>query len=140
MWTTRHDTDTASKQRDLDQLKQDRARDLSRLQGIFFLSFSFNSIPLSFFSFFIFFKTHFTYHLLSELTERYAEYESVVMGDKERKAKQRAAAEQAIKELAGAIRIQAWWRGIMVRHKLGPFKVKKSAKKSGKKGKKGKKK
>lgn len=33
---------------------------------------------------------------------------------------------QAVRELSAAIRIQAWWRGMMVRHKLGPFKQKKS--------------
>jgi hypothetical protein len=44
-----------------------------------------------------------------------------------------------VKELAAAIRIQAWWRGQLVRHQLGPFKAKKSSAKK-KKGGKGKKK
>ena len=41
-----------------------------------------------------------------------------------------------MRSLAAAVRIQAWWRGMLVRHKLGPFR---SGKKSGKKkgGKKG---
>jgi IQ domain-containing protein G len=39
-------------------------------------------------------------------------------------------------ELAGAIRIQAWWRGVMVRRQLGPFKPKKKSAKSKKKEKK----
>ena len=58
------------------------------------------------------------------------------------KEKAKADALRSVVELAAAVRVQAWWRGLMVRHKLGPFKGsggKKSAKK-GKKGKKGKKK
>eukprot|EP00730_Choanoeca_flexa_P000379 TRINITY_DN10176_c0_g1_i1.p1 TRINITY_DN10176_c0_g1~~TRINITY_DN10176_c0_g1_i1.p1 ORF type:complete len:386 (+),score=132.43 TRINITY_DN10176_c0_g1_i1:901-2058(+) len=75
---------------------------------------------------------------LQELTEQYNEYDTIVKQDAKRKEKMKEAAERAVKELAAAIRLQAWWRGMLVRHKLGPFKVKKSAKK-GKKGKKKKK-
>lgn len=43
-------------------------------------------------------------------------------------------------QLRSAIKIQAWWRGTMVRKGLGPFKKKKKSKppKASKKGKKGK--
>jgi len=72
---------------------------------------------------------------LQELTERYNEYNKIVQKDLQRKEKMRLAAERAIKELAAAIRIQAWWRGLLVRHKMGPYKdKKKSAKSSKKKG------
>lgn len=72
---------------------------------------------------------------LQELTEKYNEFERVVEDDRIRKEKQARAAQQAVLELAAAIRLQAWWRGMMVRHKLGPFKPSKKTSK-GKKGKK----
>ena len=42
---------------------------------------------------------------------------------------------QAVRELAATIRLQAWWRGMLVRHQLGPFKpqTKKPKKKKDKK-------
>jgi len=72
---------------------------------------------------------------LQELTDKYAEFEKVVLDDRQRKEKQARVAQQAILELTAAIRLQAWWRGMLVRHKLGPFKAKKKSAK-GKKGKK----
>ncbi|XP_062522092.1 dynein regulatory complex protein 9-like [Corticium candelabrum] len=78
---------------------------------------------------------------LKELTEKYTEYEEVVVDERMlcEKAKRRAEQEQL--EANAAIKLQAWWRGILVRHQLGPYskkkKGKKSGKKSGKKGKKG---
>ncbi len=65
---------------------------------------------------------------MAELTEKYAEYEKVVEDDRQRKARQARVAKQAVLELAAAIRVQAWWRGMLVRHKLGPFKPKKADK------------
>eukprot|EP00045_Choanoeca_perplexa_P022833 m.11009 g.11009 ORF g.11009 m.11009 type:complete len:387 (-) comp9739_c0_seq1:67-1227(-) len=70
---------------------------------------------------------------LQDLTEQYNEYDKIVKQDAKRKKKMKEAAERAVKELAASIRIQAWWRGMLVRHKMGPFKAKKSAKKGGKK-------
>lgn len=71
---------------------------------------------------------------LQELTRLYAEYEQVVVEDRVEKEKARRKAEQEAMELRAAIKVQAWWRGIMVRKGLGAYSKKK--KKKGKKGKK----
>jgi kinesin family protein 6/9 len=70
---------------------------------------------------------------LQELTRLYAEYEQVVIEDRIEKEKARRRLEQEARELAACIKCQAWWRGVMVRRCLGPYKKKK--KKAGKKGK-----
>ncbi|EDO39999.1 predicted protein [Nematostella vectensis] len=82
---------------------------------------------------------------LQELTQKYTEYEKVVIEDRVEKEKARRQAEQEAEELKAIIRLQSWWRGVMVRRQLGPYSKKKKkkgkkGKKSGKKGKKGKKK
>jgi len=82
---------------------------------------------------------------LQELTQKYTEYEKVVIEDRIEKEKARRKAEQEEEELNAATKIQSWWRGTMVRKQLGPYSKKKKkkgkkGKKSGKKGKKGKKK
>jgi len=79
---------------------------------------------------------------LQELTKLYAEYEQVVVEDRILKEKARRKAEQEQEELKGAIHLQAWFRGIMVRRSLGPYskKKKKKGKGKGKKSGKGKKK
>ena len=71
---------------------------------------------------------------LQELTQKYSEYEKVVIEDRIEKEKIRRQAEQEEEELKAAINIQSWWRGMMVRKQLGPYSLKK--KKKGKKGKK----
>lgn len=73
---------------------------------------------------------------LQDLTRLYKEYEQVVVEDRIEKEKARRKAEQEALELKATVKIQAWWRGIMVRKGLGPYGKKK--KKKGKKGKKGK--
>lgn len=72
---------------------------------------------------------------LQELTKLYAEYEQVVVEDRIEKEKARRKEEQELEELKGCVKIQSWWRGVMVRRQLGPYSKKK--KKKGKKGKKG---
>lgn len=72
---------------------------------------------------------------LQDLTKLYAEYEQVVVEDRIEKEKTRRKAELELEELRGAIKLQAWFRGVMVRRGLGPYSKKK--KKKGKKGKKG---
>merc|ERR1711976_342171 len=71
---------------------------------------------------------------LQELTKLYTEYEQVVVEDRIEKEKARRKAEQEAEELKSAIKMQSWWRGVMVRRGLGPYSKKK--KKKGKKGKK----
>lgn len=75
---------------------------------------------------------------LQDLTETYNEYDRVVAQDRKKKLKMQEDAQRSVRELAAAIRIQAWWRGIIVRNKLGSNKDKKKGKgkKSGKKKKK----
>lgn len=71
---------------------------------------------------------------LQELTKMYKEYESVVVDDRYEKEMAKRRAEQLAEEMKACNSIQAWWRGCMVRHQIGPY-----GKKKGKKGKKGKK-
>lgn len=105
-WIDKYETDKEAKQKELDTLKQTKAKDLEKLQ---------------------------------ELTKLYKEYEQIVVEDRIDKEKARRKADQEAIELRSAIKIQAWWRGIMVRKGFGPFGKKKKGK--GKKGKgKGKKK
>ncbi|XP_005104711.1 dynein regulatory complex protein 9 [Aplysia californica] len=108
-WIDKYETDKEAKQKELDTLKQTKAKDLEKLQ---------------------------------ELTKLYKEYEQIVVEDRIEKEKARRKAEQEAIELRSAIRLQAWWRGVMVRKGFGPFGKKKKGKgKKGKgKGKKGKKK
>ncbi|XP_063298928.1 dynein regulatory complex protein 9 [Pelobates fuscus] len=75
--------------------------------------------------------------LLQTLAERYKEYERVITEDRLEKEKARQEKRQAQLELDSTIKIQAWWRGMMVRKGLGAFKKAKSKKGKGK-GKKGK--
>lgn len=72
---------------------------------------------------------------LHELTKLYADYEQVVVKDRIEKEKIRRLQEQELEELKSTVKLQSWWRGIMVRKQLGPYSKKK--KKKGKKGKKG---
>ncbi|KAL3848011.1 hypothetical protein ACJMK2_018896 [Sinanodonta woodiana] len=71
---------------------------------------------------------------LQELSKLYKEYEQVVVEDRIEKEKARRKAELEAIELKASIRLQSWWRGVMVRKGFGPY----SKKKKGKKGKKGK--
>ena len=50
---------------------------------------------------------------LKDLTEKYGGYEEVVEDYRKKKAKQNILAMQSILELAAAIRLQSWWRGII---------------------------
>lgn len=102
-WIEKYETDKEAKQKELDTLKQTKAKDLEKLQ---------------------------------ELTKLYKEYEQIVVEDRIEKEKARRKAEQEAIELRSAIRLQSWWRGVMVRKGFGPFGKKKKGK--GKKGKKGK--
>merc|ERR1712166_286827 len=70
---------------------------------------------------------------LTKKTEEYTEYQKVCQSDRKRRDRQRKQAQQAVRDMAAAVKIQAWWRGMLVRHKLGPFAGKKKGK--GKKGK-----
>ena len=72
---------------------------------------------------------------LQELTRKYAEYEAVVVEDRIEKEKARRKAEQEAREMSATVRIQSWWRGVMVRKGLGSY-SKKKKKGKGKKGKK----
>jgi len=105
-WMKKAETDTETKQQELDELKRNRAHDLAALQ---------------------------------ELTEKYKDYEQVCKDDRQSREDSRIAAQLAVKKLASAIKIQAWWRGMLVRHKMGPFKSKKGKGKGKGKGKKKKK-
>merc|ERR1711948_218110 len=92
VWIDKYETDKEAKQKELDTLKQTKAKDLEKLQ---------------------------------ELTKLYKEYEQIVVEDRIEKEKARRKAEQEAIELRSAIRLQSWWRGVMVRKGFGPFGKKK---------------
>ncbi|XP_018432029.1 PREDICTED: IQ domain-containing protein G [Nanorana parkeri] len=75
--------------------------------------------------------------LLQDLAKQHEEYEKVIIEDRLEKKKAEQQKKQEKMELSSAIKIQAWWKGIMVRKCLGPYKKTKS-KKGKEKGKKGK--
>merc|ERR1712007_384066 len=83
---------------------------------------------------------------LQELARTYDDYERVVIEDRLIKQKKKEEEERRVLEEKSSIKVQAWWRGTMVRRGLGPWrkddkkKEKKREKKGGKKGKKKKKK
>ncbi|CAL8103913.1 unnamed protein product [Calicophoron daubneyi] len=79
-----------------------------------------------------------------ELSEQYREYEAVVLADRIAKEKERQQKEQAELELQASIKIQSWWRTLVIRRNLGSHdkrrrKGRRGGRKGGKKGKKGKK-
>ncbi|XP_068137395.1 dynein regulatory complex protein 9 [Hyperolius riggenbachi] len=79
--------------------------------------------------------------LLQDLAKQYEDYEKVIIQDRVEKETAQKQRKQEQMELASAIKIQAWWKGTMVRKGLGPYKKAKSKKGKGKgkeKGKKGK--
>ncbi|XP_077343819.1 dynein regulatory complex protein 9 [Lithobates pipiens] len=78
--------------------------------------------------------------LLQDLAKQYEEYEKVIIEDRLEKEKAQQQKKQEKMELSSAIKIQAWWKGIMVRKGLGPYRKSKSkkGKEKGKKDKKGK--
>lgn len=61
-------------------------------------------------------------------------YEQVVRDDRAAKERRRRQLEREEQQMNAAVKIQSWWRGMLVRHAIGPHK-----KKKGKKGKKKKK-
>nr|XP_032830967.1 dynein regulatory complex protein 9 isoform X1 [Petromyzon marinus] len=75
---------------------------------------------------------------LQDLARQYSEFEAVVIEDRLEREAERKRLEQEELELRCTVKIQAWWRGVMVRRGLGQYKAPKKAKK-GKKGKKAKK-
>jgi len=76
--------------------------------------------------------------VLQELARTYDDYERVVLEDRAEKQRIREEKERKELELVTSIKIQAWWRGTMVRRGLGEFKQESKKKKGKGKGKKGK--
>ncbi|KAM4627681.1 dynein regulatory complex protein 9 [Polymixia lowei] len=74
--------------------------------------------------------------LLQDLARKYRESEQVVMDDRMEKENLRRQLEREQIERNAVTKVQAWWRGCLVRRGLGPFKKGKKAKEGKKKGKK----
>ncbi|CAF2704171.1 unnamed protein product [Rotaria sp. Silwood2] len=64
----------------------------------------------------------------------FTQYEKVVRDDRAEKERKRRQLEREEQQMNAAVKIQSWWRGMLLRHAIGPHK-----KKKGKKGKKKKK-
>ncbi|XP_005639646.1 dynein regulatory complex protein 9 isoform X1 [Canis lupus baileyi] len=65
---------------------------------------------------------------LQELAKTIREYEQVIIEDRTEKEKTRKKIEQEDLELKSIIKLQAWWRGTMVRREIGGFKMPKKDK------------
>uniref|UniRef100_A0A2K5S288 Dynein regulatory complex protein 9 n=1 Tax=Cebus imitator TaxID=2715852 RepID=A0A2K5S288_CEBIM len=60
---------------------------------------------------------------LQDLAKTIREYEQVIIEDRIEKEKSRKKAEQNLLELKSVIKIQAWWRGTMIRKEIGGFRM-----------------
>nr|XP_019579228.1 PREDICTED: IQ domain-containing protein G isoform X1 [Rhinolophus sinicus] len=60
---------------------------------------------------------------LQELAKTLREYEQVIIEDRMEKEKSRKKQEQEILELKSIIKLQAWWRGTVVRKEIGSFRM-----------------
>ncbi|XP_069886094.1 dynein regulatory complex protein 9 [Dipodomys merriami] len=65
---------------------------------------------------------------LQELAKMIREYEQVIMEDRIEKEKTRKKIEQDDLELKSIIKLQAWWRGTVVRREIGTFRLPKKEK------------
>lgn len=65
---------------------------------------------------------------LQELARTLREYEQVIIEDRIEKEKTRKKIEQDILELKSVLKLQAWWRGTVVRREIGGFKMPKKDK------------
>ncbi|XP_033259735.1 dynein regulatory complex protein 9 isoform X1 [Orcinus orca] len=69
---------------------------------------------------------------LQELAKTIREYEQVIIEDRIEKEKTRKKIERDHLELESSIKLQAWWRGTVVRKEIGGFKMPKKGKDDGK--------
>nr|XP_023416095.1 IQ domain-containing protein G isoform X3 [Cavia porcellus] len=60
---------------------------------------------------------------LQDLAKTIREYEQVIIEDRIEKEKTRKKIKQDVLELKSAIKLQAWWRGTVVRKEIGGFKM-----------------
>ncbi|XP_027701053.1 dynein regulatory complex protein 9 isoform X2 [Vombatus ursinus] len=69
---------------------------------------------------------------LQDLAKQLREFEQVIIEDRLEKEKARKKIDQDALELKSIIKLQAWWRGTMVRRELGNFRMPKKDKDDGK--------
>ncbi|XP_029472247.1 dynein regulatory complex protein 9 isoform X2 [Rhinatrema bivittatum] len=74
--------------------------------------------------------------LLQDLAKQYRDYERAVIEDRIQKAEEKRRRRQEALELKSVVKIQAWWKGTMVRKELGSYKLPKKSKGTPQKGKK----
>lgn len=60
---------------------------------------------------------------LQDLAKTIREYEQVIIEDRMEKEKNRKHVEQSLLELKSVLKLQAWWRGTVVRNEIGGFKM-----------------
>nr|XP_008171946.1 dynein regulatory complex protein 9 isoform X1 [Chrysemys picta bellii]XP_042699852.1 dynein regulatory complex protein 9 isoform X1 [Chrysemys picta bellii]XP_042699853.1 dynein regulatory complex protein 9 isoform X1 [Chrysemys picta bellii]XP_042699854.1 dynein regulatory complex protein 9 isoform X1 [Chrysemys picta bellii] len=72
---------------------------------------------------------------LQELAKQCQLFEQVIIEDRVEKEAARRKVEQDALELKSVKKLQAWWRGTMVRHNIGPYKALKKSKEDEPKGK-----
>ncbi|XP_049735100.1 dynein regulatory complex protein 9 [Elephas maximus indicus] len=65
---------------------------------------------------------------LQDLAKLIREYEQVIIEDRVEKEKTRKKLEQDDLELRSALKLQAWWRGTVIRNEIGSFKMPKKEK------------
>lgn len=69
---------------------------------------------------------------LQDLARMIREYEQVIIEDRIEKEKNKKQVEQSLLELKSIIKLQAWWRGIIVRNEIGGFRMPRKDKDDGK--------
>ncbi|XP_059543557.1 dynein regulatory complex protein 9 isoform X3 [Myotis daubentonii] len=69
---------------------------------------------------------------LQDLARLIREYEHVIIEDRIEKEKNKKQIEQSLLELKSIIKLQAWWRGIIVRNEIGGFRMPRKDKDDGK--------
>ncbi|XP_070262531.1 dynein regulatory complex protein 9 isoform X5 [Myotis yumanensis] len=69
---------------------------------------------------------------LQDLARLIREYEHVIIEDRIEKEKNKKQVEQSLLELKSIVKLQAWWRGIIVRNEIGGFKMPRKDKDDGK--------
>ncbi|XP_053528896.1 dynein regulatory complex protein 9 isoform X3 [Artibeus jamaicensis] len=65
---------------------------------------------------------------LQDLARMIREYEQVIIEDRIEKEKNRKNVEQSLLELKSVIKLQAWWRGTVIRNEIGSFSMPKKDK------------
>ncbi|XP_005873202.1 PREDICTED: IQ domain-containing protein G isoform X5 [Myotis brandtii] len=77
-------------------------------------------------------QIHMEIEIFLRREQQIREYEHVIIEDRIEKEKNKKQVEQSLLELKSIVKLQAWWRGIIVRNEIGYFKMPRKDKDDGK--------